>query len=290
MSQKQVLGNNSAAIQVNGNLNVISTSYQEIKTIFRDLFDLNFPKLQEAAAKIASERVEEMLGRLKMSLEAHKEDIDPTKFADPGVQFEMANMVIDVARKGVKSNMEMLCELLCIITSKDCPELIELVAGEARRVLPLLNKKHLSYLSLLCLVSSVPFENQSVETIDNNLAEILNHVNTVNEITQYDRDYLISIGCIRHRGTGIGNLRPFFVAKNEHLSRVSIGDQYLKYCEAHSLLNIAKLSHLIESGSVGFYCSTATGGLIGRLNLREYIPGCLTEGQTEESFNISLGF
>ena len=134
-NQKQDVGTNSTAIQVNGDLTI--TPYQEIKAIFLDLFELNFPKVQQIASKIAQERIDKLLIELEKSFSKHKDSIDKEKFTEPSVQFEMQAIAIDVARRGEKSNIELLCELLSTILSKDCPELIELISSEARRVLPM---------------------------------------------------------------------------------------------------------------------------------------------------------
>ena len=142
--QKQEVGDNSQAVQVNGDL--IVTPYQELRAIFQDLFQLNFPKIRELAQATAQQRVDSLLEELKRAFEKHQDTIDSEKFSDPGMQYEMQAIAIDVARRGEKSNMDLLCELFCTMMDKNCPELIELIAAEARRILPTLSKKHISRL------------------------------------------------------------------------------------------------------------------------------------------------
>lgn len=100
--QKQQIGNNSTGIQVQRDL-VLGPNYTDIRAIFLDLFQLNFPKVQEIASKTADERVEKLLEELEYSFRKHKDVIDAEKFTDPSLQYEMQSIAINVARRGEKS-------------------------------------------------------------------------------------------------------------------------------------------------------------------------------------------
>ena len=140
-------GENSTSIQVGGDVNIQENNYLEIKEIFLDLFDLNFPKILEEAKEIVDQRIAELLKELERSFMKNKDSIEKTKFNEPAIQYEIQKMTIDVARRGKKSNLELLCELFSTLVSTDCPEIIELIASDTLKILPLLNKKHLAYLS-----------------------------------------------------------------------------------------------------------------------------------------------
>lgn len=75
--QKLDVGENSSAIQAGGNVTI--TPYLELRAIFLDLFELNFPRIQQVAKETANQRVDAMLEELKKSFEKHKNDIDPSK-------------------------------------------------------------------------------------------------------------------------------------------------------------------------------------------------------------------
>jgi len=265
--QKQEVGDHSTAIQVGGDLTV--TSYQDIRAIFNDLFELNFPKIQQIAAGKARESLDEMLEELRSAFERHKETIDKEKFTEPGIQYEMEGIAIDVARRGKKSNMEMLCELLCTITSRDCPELIELVAGEARRAIPMLSKKHLSYLSVEVIVKEAEYEGKEVALINAHIALVNNHIIHSKELKFGDLQYLNSLGVINQRGIRTTGIIPNFI-KNLPVFENKKDNEIKDYCKENGMVNILNFFEIMEVCYIGSYYLTATGRLIGWLNLAKF--------------------
>lgn len=256
--QTQEVGNNSSAVQVNGDF--IVTPYTELKAIFLDLFELNFPKIQEVAAKKAQERIDELLEQLKISLEKHKTSIDSDKFTEPAIQYEMQGIAIDVARRGEKSNIEMLCELLCTISSKDCPELVELIAGESRRVLPMLSNKHLSYLSLEILVNEASYQNPTELSINQNLLDLNTHIESAINLTNGDLQYLNCIGCIASKGIRVVGIVPNFIKEVNSLKDKKL-EELSAYCAANNLKNINTFLDIMNKCQIGVFNLTATGRL-----------------------------
>jgi len=265
--QKQDVGDNSTAIQVQGDYH--GSSYTEIREIFLDLFQLNFPKIQEMAAQKAQERIDAMLEQLKQSFEKHKNDIDSSKFTEPAIQYEMQAMAIDVARRGEKSNVELLCELLSTVLSKDCPELIELISGEARRVLPMLSKSHIAYLSLEILVNEASVASIPAEDLNATLGETLNHISEANNITPGDLQYIACTGAIETRGIIHTGIIPSVVKSVDELKDKKI-DELKALCDERGLLNIKELLAVTEKCGVGRFQLMAVGRLIGWLNLSQY--------------------
>lgn len=265
--QKQEVGNNSTAIQVQGDYH--GSSYAEIKEIFLDLFQLNFPKVQEIAAQKAQERIDSMLEQLKQSFEKHKNDVDSSKFTEPAIQYEMQAMAIDVARRGDKSNIELLCELLSTVLSKDCPELIELISGEARRVLPMLSKRHIAYLSLEVLANEASVTNITVEKLNITVGEMLQHISEANDITLGDLQYIACTGAIETRGIIHVGVVPSIVKSVEDLKDKKL-DELKSLCDERGFSNIKQLLAITEKFGVGKFQLMAVGRLIGWLNLSKY--------------------
>lgn len=267
--QKQTVGDNSTAIQVNGNL--VITPYHEIRRIFLDLFELNFPKIQKIAEKKAREHVEEMLQQLKKSFEKHKDGIDPDKFSDPFIQYEMQEIAKDVARRGEKSNIELLCELFSTIVSKDCPELIELVASKAREILPILAQKHIAYLSLEILVNEAPPSDQikTITDLNESLSDIIEHIKGANYITPGDLQYLASVGAIETRGIIVMGIVPSILKSINHFKNKNY-KEIEKLCHENNYKNISALLDLMNKCLIGRYQLMAVGRLIGWLNISRF--------------------
>ena len=265
--QNQKVGDNSTAIQVQGDYH--GTTYAEIKEIFLDLFQLNFPKVQEIAAQTAQERINVMLEKLKSSFEKQKDSIDPSKFTEPAIQYEMQAIAVDVARRGEKSNIELLCELLTTVLSKDCPELIELISTEARRVLPMLSKKHIAYLSLEVLVNEATVSNAESEALNSTLKETLKHISEANNITLGDLQYIACTGAIETRGVIIIGTVPMIVKSVDELKDKKL-DELKELCDERGFRSIKQLLDIMEKCGVGRYQLAAVGRLIGWLNLSQY--------------------
>lgn len=265
--QKLDVGENSSAIQAGGNVTI--TPYQELRAIFLDLFELNFPRIQQEAKEIADSRVEAMLNQLKNSFEKHKADIDPSKFSEPAMQYEMQAMAVDVARKGEKSNVDLLCELFCTMMAKDCPELIELIAAEARRILPNLSQKHVSYLSLEVLVNEVAFNVNNLNVINQTLTQTLNHISDCSQITSGDLQYISVSGAINTRQIRHVGVTPSFLKDVVELKGKDCR-QLISYAKDNNYHGIAQLQELINKCGIGQFHLTAVGRLIGWLNLSKF--------------------
>lgn len=265
--QKQEVGNNSTAIQVQGDYH--GSSYTEIREIFLDLFRLNFPKVKEIAARKAQERIDAMLDKLKQSFEKHKDNIDSSKFTEPAIQYEMQAIAVDVARRGEKSNIELLCELLSTVLSKDCPELIELISAEARRVLPMLSKRHIAYLSLEVLVNEASVANINTQALNSTLGVTLSHISDANNITPGDLQYIACTGAIETRVIMSIGIVPSIIKSVDELKDKKL-DELKALCDENGFLNIKQLFAVMEKCGVGRFQLMAVGRLIGWLNLSQY--------------------
>lgn len=265
--QKQDIGDNSTAIQVNGNLTI--TPYQEIKAIFLDLFELNFPKIQQIASDKAEASVKELLEELDKRFTKNKDTIDTEKFSDPAIQFEMQAIAVDVGRRGNKSNIELLAELLTTILSKDCPEIIELIAVEARKILPMLSKEHLSYLSLEVLATEAHISEATGDLLNKNLSDILVHIDKVNSLTYSDLQYISGMGCIAKKGVRVVNSTPSLIKNINEYEKLNLEQTYSKAKELNHP-NVINFLDLMTKISFGTYDLGATGKLIGWMNLGKY--------------------
>lgn len=265
--QKQDVGENSTAIQAGGNVTI--TPYLELRAIFLDLFELNFPRIQQAAKETADQRIEAMLDELQKSFVKHKDQIDPQKFKEPAMQYEMQAMAIDVARKGDKSNVDLLCELFCTMMSKDCPELIELIAAEARRILPNLSPKHVSYLSLEVLVNEVALTDPNLQTINNTVGQTLAHISQCSQVTQSDLQYVSVSGAIVARGITHVGVTPSFINDIPEFKGIN-AERLIEFSNQNGLLHFTDLQNLISKLHIGHFQLTAVGRLIGWLNLSKF--------------------
>ena len=247
----------------------VGNSYNDIKEIFLDLFELNFPKIQSIATETARERVDKLLEEMKESFQKHKELIDIRKFEEPAVQFEMQAMTINAAKRGDKSNYKLLSEILCTSISKDCPEIIELISSEALSVVPRLNKRHIDYFSLQILINEAKIPNNPLNYLNINIKPTINFIPAVKEITISEVQYLSLKRVLEPLGIIHTGIVPSLI--NEYPEIKGKDQENIKiYCRQNNLMNILELIELAESKYVGHFRLTPIGRLIGWMNLAQF--------------------
>lgn len=263
--QKQEIGDHSTGVQVQGDL-FVGTSYTDIRAIFLDLFQLNFPKIQEIASKTAIERVERLLTEIKISFEENKDEIDIKKFEDPSLQYEMQLMLINAARRGEKSNLKLLAELLCVIASKNCSDLDELIASEALKAVPLLNNNHIQFLSFMSFINikKKSYTEKEFSDLENDIKDL--EFDKPIYLSKKDYSYLISLGLISHRGTTIRNSLPPILTQNK-LSKKFTLEKLIFHSQQNNLVQFIQFLNLLEPTGFGIYNLQETGNLIGTIKL-----------------------
>ena len=83
---KQEVAENALAVQAGRDVNV-GMSFAEVERVFTILFENNYPKLQEIAARTAEENVTKFVGELKEAFVRNSDKIDMSKIAEPDVQY-----------------------------------------------------------------------------------------------------------------------------------------------------------------------------------------------------------
>ena len=266
--QDQSVGDGSTAVQVNGDLYL--NQYTQVRAIFEDLLQLNFPKIQAIAAETVRENMRTMFEELRRSMEKSKESLDPSRFEDPQVQYAMQMMAVDVARRGKKSNVELLCELLSLIVSKDCPDLIELIAGEAQRIAPTLSRRHLACLGYLVTYHEARFPVEaptSPTRLDEIVGRVFSHISEAAETTESDLGYLGCVRCIDYSPVFADEAPPRFFEALEPEVPVADNSARVEWCRMKRLRNIVSYMELREPCRASFYTLTPIGRLIGWLHL-----------------------
>lgn len=267
-NQKQQVDNNSTGIQVQGDLN-IGLGYKDIRAIFYELLELNFPKIQQIATQTAIENLNKFLDELKDSLEKHRYDIDTEKFSDPFLQYEMQNLATNVAIRGDKSNIKLLTELLFTIASKKCPEIMELFSSEALKIVPKLVKNHIDYLTLDILVNEATIKPQSALDANLFLENFLLYISEASNVSYNDFQYIASLKAIESFGIVKLGITPVFFNDVPEFKEKNIN--YIKnFCFENKLDKIIKLIEMMEKCNTGHYHLLPVGRLIGWLNLSPF--------------------
>lgn len=242
-------------------------SYPQVKEIFLDLWNNNFPRLQDIAAQIAQDNVEKYVSAFFEVLLANRERIDIGKIADPDVQFLFNKIMVSSARRGDKINPELLSELLVERLSNDSSEMIDLLCAEAIEVIPKLTKEQIAFITLCHFMSRVTFSGiHHAFRLEPYGSLVLPLVMPCDNISETSKEFLAYIGVLDISTIlgsdiyeGLARVYPFLNGQVKEQLQVfapsynAITELYEK-CQAYQI-------HL-----------TAVGKMIALVNLKRVLP------------------
>jgi hypothetical protein len=156
--QEQAVADGSIALQADQIKNVtINNGVQitEIIPICNQLFETNFPRLREEAAKIAQENVQSFSIALQASISENIETIVIEKLADPDLQFCLNQSVQLAARYGEKAHPDLLIKLINTKMLENTNDFKNLICNQAINVLDKITIKHLHLIFFVGLVNNI---------------------------------------------------------------------------------------------------------------------------------------
>lgn len=156
MTQKASASENSAIIQVSGNL-VNGLSQTDCERLFNLLFSENFPKLDAIARETAERSVSEFVEKTFKKLEEKLDCIDTSRLAEPDVQSTYNTAIQAVAKKGRKIDIDLLGDLLQLRLEKNTSNYIENCVESAVEIVPKLTNEMLVLLPVLHFIQAIEF-------------------------------------------------------------------------------------------------------------------------------------
>lgn len=149
----QVVGENAVAVQAK-NINELNIGLmpEDVKIYCIGLFEQNFPRLRDEAAKQALENMNCFAEELKNQLIGDMSNLVLDKFSDPDVQMMLNEATLSVARKGGKVHPDILIELIKTrILIDDRSEFLDNLCSRAVEVVAKITKQQLHFLLYMFL-------------------------------------------------------------------------------------------------------------------------------------------
>ncbi len=197
---EQSTGENSDAYQAKRDINITNKGmdYRNVKELCMDLINDNFPKLQEEAMKQVNANVLALADELKVEIEKKKNVIDPVKLAQPDVQAAINEAVQGAAKKGKKSDLNLLATLVASRIAKGNTDLLDISIEEAIRITPKLTFEQINFLSVKHFVSSMTIQipNISFAHLENFAKPVLDSFSSNCEISVANVRYLAGVGVL----------------------------------------------------------------------------------------------
>lgn len=150
-NKKQQAGDSSSNIQAE-NVNVYNgISYSDAKEIALDIFNSNFLHLKDEAAKIATERAEEITEKILDSIkEKSPEALD--QFKQPGMQDSLFTAQKEFAKSGDKDLGDLLVDIIVDRANVTKRNMLQIVLDESLTIASKLTVEQLDSLTLIFLL------------------------------------------------------------------------------------------------------------------------------------------
>lgn len=305
--QEQNVVDGSIALQAEQIKNVTINNgvpITEIISICNQIFELNFPRLRDEAAKIAYENVQKFSSELQVSLNKNIDVIVLEKLADPDLQFCLNQSLQLVARHGEKINPELLVSLIQRKMLEDTNDFENLICNQAINMLDKITDKHLHLIVFIGVVNNILPKKHLSDTLINMdesfLIKIIERIDKVFiklyfiffkalDLDYTDSKYLESLGIINfdnmpfsyssfslfHNGLGDKILINGNKIKEEYLKEIIEGNSEKYYDCLNSYNKIFKYNYV----SLSF---------IGDEILKGYLNGMslLKEYESNKRFDI----
>ena len=159
--QKSAIGSSTTQIAVQ----YVGMTPEEALKLTIDLFNQNFPKLQEEARRIANERADELGNKILENL-ANKGINNLSAFSDPDVQYVVLEAQKKYARFGNKGMLGVLSDLISSRIQHDKKTFFNRIVDNAILVACELSEEQLNCLSALFILTRVVFRGNSINNIN----------------------------------------------------------------------------------------------------------------------------
>lgn len=264
--QNQNIKDNSIGLQAGNNIIIQGMTYNDVKEIFYDLFNANFPKIQEIARKEADKRIELLLQTFFNELINNKDAIDINKFSSPNIQYEISQLTINVARYGNTDNFYLLSKLLTQQLNTKTTSALNQMVSECLSIIPKLSKQQLYILVLQIIVKKIGYTEKDIKDYDKHLKtydEYINYlINQSSDSTNIAQNihYLKLINCLISAPTNPDNIYSY-IKKQLSIKKTNDDLDIMKLLEDKELYNIKKLLELSRT----YTCLSHELSLIGEL-------------------------
>ncbi len=196
----QTTGENSQAYQAKRDINVTNTGmdYNSVKQLCLDILHDNFPKLQDDAMEEVKKNVLELAAELKEEIEKRKQSLSFEKLALPDVQASLNDALQGAARKGKKSDLNLLASLVSSRIDKGNSEFLDITIEEAVKIVPKLTKNHINFLVSKQFVGNMDFNipNVTAQQLDQFAMPICADYLSGSDLTEGHIRYLAGLGLL----------------------------------------------------------------------------------------------
>jgi hypothetical protein len=272
---EQNVNRSENVVQVAGNVEInnrYGLAVHEVKELAHIFMRENFPVLREEAIAAAQANVQRFLGEFEHKLAQNVGRIDPNKFRDPDVQSSLNDAVLETAKKGNRSNSDLLAELVIERLNSASNDYVSLVVSEAIKVVPRLTPEQIGFLTLVLFMTSTKLNSaKSLNDFQPLASVVLLASRNSFGISESQKSHLAYTGCATMLQFMSNSAYSIWKANYDFLK--DIADEELKKTIEKDLPVLHTLAKAFDDNQLGQITLTSVGKVIGLANLAKHIPG-----------------
>ncbi|QTQ12198.1 hypothetical protein HRI96_08310 [Treponema parvum] len=235
--------NNSSINQINGNVTI--NNFIQIREIFNTLYELNFPKLVEAAEERARKNVEEFCKNFFSKIEEDERLKIQESLKHPNSQYILNSSINNAARFGDTSNLNILSEALKQALLVDDNGLT-FQLNLALELIPQLNKNQLSVIVISFFIHTLSFRQNIPQLHEIFAASCLKNYLPTSNIKNNQIMHLVSLGIFSFNqfagGTAMNLIKQKYPNNMELFSNIENGNfntfkSIVDYYDSNSLIH-----------------------------------------------------
>lgn len=272
---EQSINRSENVLQVAGNVEInnrYGLSVHEVRELTQIFMRENFPVLRAEAIAAAQANVETFLRQFEEKIAQNIEGIDPNKFKDPDIQSSLNDAVLEAAKKGHRSNPDLLVELVTERLNIGTNDYVSLVVSEAIKIVSRLTPEQIGFLTLALFLTSTKVTSAS------SLNDLIPLATTVLQASQHSfglseskKSHLEFAGCAKVLQLVSNSAYAIWKANYDFLKDVP--DEELKNMIEKDFPVLHQLAKAFDENQLGQITLTSVGKAIGLANLSKYVPG-----------------
>ena len=249
IKQKIQNGEKSFSLQAGHDINY-GLSYDEVKQIFYDLFDKNFPKLVGKAKEEIDSRINLLWQQLLKDLQKNQNEIELNNFSNPNIQYELSQISKDSARFGNIDNYSILSKIFISQLKKDSQSVNEQIISECLDIVPKLSKKQLYILIIHKIYDCCINTKYNLQEFDKKLFDYNEYISYLlkskdNYNVSLDLFYLKLVNCLNDAPPTLETI--YYILKKElKINTLENNKELYELLEEKKLYNIIKLIELTK--------------------------------------------
>lgn len=272
---EQTVNRSENVVQVAGSVEInnrYGLAVHEVKELAQIFMRENFPVLREEAIAAAKENVQQFLGEFEHKLAQNINRIDTNKFKDPDVQSSLNDAVLETAKKGKRSNSDLLAELIIERLNTASSDYVSLVLSEAIKVVPRLTPEQIGFLTLALFMTSTKITSaKSLNDLEPLASVVLLASKSSSGISESQKSHLAYTGCAT-KLQFISN-SAYLIWKSNYDFLKDIDEEELKKSIEKDFPGLHALAKAFDDHQMGQITLTSVGKIIGVAHIAKYFPG-----------------